>query len=100
MDDPVDKGLARLAAVAMPPALDRLETRLREDEQLVKWNRLPDPVCSWKEGAEWERGGLYNRFSAFLGLISSYLRHAAGATRSGRRRGGCPAHEGSVAAAG
>ncbi len=28
MDDPVDKGLARLAAVAMPPALDRLETRV------------------------------------------------------------------------
>lgn len=30
-----------------------------EDENLLKWNRLSEPVFSWKDGADWENGGLY-----------------------------------------
>lgn len=29
------------------------------DEELLEWNRLDKPVFSWKDGAEWEQGGLY-----------------------------------------
>lgn len=30
-----------------------------DDETLMEWHPLPDPVFSWKGGAEWEAGGLY-----------------------------------------
>ncbi len=30
-----------------------------EDEQLMDWHRLDAPVFSWKDGGDWERGGLY-----------------------------------------
>ena len=30
-----------------------------DDEELLHWNRLEQPVLSWKDGQEWERGGLY-----------------------------------------
>lgn len=30
-----------------------------EDEELLEWNRLPDPILTPEEGADWERGGLY-----------------------------------------
>ncbi|SFJ80530.1 Glycosyl hydrolases family 32 N-terminal domain-containing protein [Paenibacillus sp. UNC496MF] len=30
-----------------------------EDESLLRWNRLPEPVLVPEDGAEWERGGLY-----------------------------------------
>lgn len=30
-----------------------------DDEELLKWNRLDEPILSWKDGAEWEKGGLY-----------------------------------------
>lgn len=30
-----------------------------DDEELLEWNRLEQPVFSWKDGADWERGGLY-----------------------------------------
>lgn len=30
-----------------------------DDESLMKWHRLDKPVFSWKDGADWERGGLY-----------------------------------------
>lgn len=30
-----------------------------EDEDLLKWHRLPHPIYSWKDGDDWERGGLY-----------------------------------------
>lgn len=30
-----------------------------EDESLLTWNRLPEPILVPEEGAEWERGGLY-----------------------------------------
>lgn len=30
-----------------------------EDEELMNWHRLDNPVFSWKDGAEWESGGLY-----------------------------------------
>lgn len=30
-----------------------------EDETLLHWERLPKPILSWKDGEEWERGGLY-----------------------------------------
>ncbi|WNQ12905.1 hypothetical protein MJA45_07695 [Paenibacillus aurantius] len=30
-----------------------------EEESLLHWNRLEHPVFSWKEGEDWERGGLY-----------------------------------------
>lgn len=30
-----------------------------EDEELLKWNRLSEPILSWKDGADWEKGGLY-----------------------------------------
>jgi len=30
-----------------------------EDEELLSWHRLPGPVYSWREGADWEKGGLY-----------------------------------------
>lgn len=30
-----------------------------EDEELLDWHRLEQPVFSWRDGAEWERGGLY-----------------------------------------
>lgn len=29
------------------------------DEELLDWHRLETPVLSWRDGAEWERGGLY-----------------------------------------
>lgn len=30
-----------------------------EDEELMEWHRLDQPVFSWKDGKEWEAGGLY-----------------------------------------
>ena len=30
-----------------------------EDEDLMLWTRLEQPVLSWRGGADWERGGLY-----------------------------------------
>ncbi|MCD9020638.1 hypothetical protein K7P76_02305 [Cohnella sp. NL03-T5] len=30
-----------------------------EDENLMNWHRLKNPVFSWKQGEPWERGGLY-----------------------------------------
>lgn len=30
-----------------------------EDEELLSWNFLDKPVFSWREGSEWESGGLY-----------------------------------------
>ncbi len=30
-----------------------------EDEDLLTWHRLEQPVFSWKDGEEWEAGGLY-----------------------------------------
>ena len=30
-----------------------------EDENLLDWHRLEDPVYSWREGADWEKAGLY-----------------------------------------
>lgn len=30
-----------------------------EDEDLMHWHRFDAPVFSWKDGAGWERGGLY-----------------------------------------
>ena len=30
-----------------------------EDEELVNWHRLKEPVLSWNAGADWENGGLY-----------------------------------------
>jgi len=30
-----------------------------EDEELMEWHRLDEPVFSWKDGTEWEKGGLY-----------------------------------------
>ena len=30
-----------------------------EDESLMTWNRLPEPILPLEDGAEWERGGLY-----------------------------------------
>jgi predicted GH43/DUF377 family glycosyl hydrolase len=29
------------------------------DENLLGWHRLPQPIYSWKDGEEWEKGGLY-----------------------------------------
>lgn len=33
-----------------------------DDETLMHWHRLPEPVLSWKDGADWEKGGLYKGF--------------------------------------
>lgn len=30
-----------------------------EDESLLTWNRLPEPIMTPEEGADWEQGGLY-----------------------------------------
>jgi predicted GH43/DUF377 family glycosyl hydrolase len=30
-----------------------------EDEDLLSWQRLEKPILSWKEGSDWEKGGLY-----------------------------------------
>lgn len=30
-----------------------------EDENLLEWNFLDAPVFSWRDGADWEKGGLY-----------------------------------------
>jgi len=30
-----------------------------DDDELLRWNRLDKPVFSWKDGIDWERGGLY-----------------------------------------
>ncbi|AEI43286.1 hypothetical protein [Paenibacillus mucilaginosus] len=30
-----------------------------EDENLLEWHRVPDPILTPEEGADWERGGLY-----------------------------------------
>jgi predicted GH43/DUF377 family glycosyl hydrolase len=30
-----------------------------EDEELLDWHRLPEPVYTWEEGKPWERGDLY-----------------------------------------
>ena len=32
------------------------------DESLLDWHFLDEPVFSWKDGEEWERGGLYKSF--------------------------------------
>lgn len=37
----------------------RIGLAYSEDEELLRWNRLPQPVFSWKDGADWEKGGLY-----------------------------------------
>ncbi|MDR0555186.1 MAG: hypothetical protein LBG76_10385 [Treponema sp.] len=37
-----------------------------EDENLLDWHRLEDPVYSWRGGADWEKGGLYR---------ASFFRH-------------------------
>lgn len=29
------------------------------DETLHQWNRLPDPILTWKDGSSWEKAGLY-----------------------------------------
>ena len=31
-----------------------------EDDDLLDWHRLGEPILSWKDGNEWERGGMYN----------------------------------------
>ncbi|MFC0212974.1 hypothetical protein ACFFK0_11000 [Paenibacillus chartarius] len=30
-----------------------------EDERLLEWNRLPEPILTPEDGADWEKGGLY-----------------------------------------
>ncbi|OXM87993.1 family 43 glycosylhydrolase [Paenibacillus rigui] len=30
-----------------------------EDENLLEWHRLPEPILTPEEGADWEKGGLY-----------------------------------------
>ncbi|MFE5320541.1 hypothetical protein ACFQ88_17675 [Paenibacillus sp. NPDC056579] len=30
-----------------------------EDEELLHWNRCPEPILTPEEGADWEKGGLY-----------------------------------------
>ncbi|NLO83390.1 MAG: hypothetical protein GX094_10120 [Clostridiales bacterium] len=30
-----------------------------DDENLMEWQRLPEPIFSWKDGDDWDRGGLY-----------------------------------------
>ncbi|GMQ57975.1 hypothetical protein AN1V17_23700 [Vallitalea sediminicola] len=30
-----------------------------EDEDLMEWHRLPNPIFSWENGRDWEQGGLY-----------------------------------------
>lgn len=30
-----------------------------EDENLLEWNRLPEPILTPEEGEDWEKGGLY-----------------------------------------
>ncbi len=30
-----------------------------DDETLLHWTRLPEPILSWRDGGAWERGGLY-----------------------------------------
>lgn len=30
-----------------------------EDENLLEWHRLDEPIYSWRDGADWESGGLY-----------------------------------------
>jgi len=30
-----------------------------DDERLLEWHRLPEPILTPEEGADWERGGLY-----------------------------------------
>jgi predicted GH43/DUF377 family glycosyl hydrolase len=30
-----------------------------DDEELLKWRRFEKPVLSWRDGAEWEKSGLY-----------------------------------------
>lgn len=30
-----------------------------DDDRLLHWHRLDEPIFSWKDGAAWERGGLY-----------------------------------------
>lgn len=33
-----------------------------EDEELLHWHMVEQPVFSWRDGAAWERGGLYKCF--------------------------------------
>jgi len=30
-----------------------------EDENLLQWHKLDEPIISWKNGGDWEKGGLY-----------------------------------------
>lgn len=30
-----------------------------DDEELMVWHRLPEPVFSWEDGDDWDKGGLY-----------------------------------------
>lgn len=33
-----------------------------DDESLLRWHRLPEPVMTWEDGGAWEKGGLYKGF--------------------------------------
>lgn len=33
-----------------------------DDESLLCWHRLPEPVMTWENGKNWEKGGLYKGF--------------------------------------
>ena len=37
----------------------RIGLAYTEDETLHHWTRLDNPVLSWEDGADWEKGGLY-----------------------------------------
>jgi len=30
-----------------------------DDENSLKWHRLPEPIYTWEDGDDWEKGGLY-----------------------------------------
>ena len=47
-----------------------------DDESLMKWTPLEKPVFSWREGADWERGGLYKACiiqGGVSGISAKYL---------------------------
>lgn len=41
-----------------------------EDESLMEWHKLPDPVFSWEDGEAWEQGGLYK--ACILSIKNKY----------------------------
>ncbi|GGD53355.1 hypothetical protein [Paenibacillus nasutitermitis] len=60
-----------------------------EDENLLEWHKLAEPVFTWKDGDDWEKGGLYkaclieHEDKFYLFYNAKNLTHGAWAEQTG-----------------